>query len=182
MIDKLQELKIGWKQRGMPILELGIGINSGPMVVGNMGSLERLAYTVLGDTVNVASRLEGLNKEYGTHIVIGEATRQAAGSDFEYRALDFVAVKGRSEPLGVYQLVCGARQLNPEATRKFERYHHGIDLYRGRRWKEAAEVFGEVLDHTPNDGPSVLYLRRSRECVTNPPPVDWNGVYVAKTK
>ena len=182
MIDKLQELQMGWKQRGMPILELGIGINSGPMVVGNMGSLERLAYTVLGDNVNVASRLEGLSKEYGTHIVIGESTRQAAGPDFEYRVLDLVAVKGRSEPLGVYQLLCRAGQLNPEVAQRLERYQHGIDLYRGRKWEEAAEVFGEILDHTSNDGPSVLYLRRSRECVTNPPPVDWNGVYVAKTK
>jgi len=108
MIDKLHDLQADWERRGMPKLELGIGINSGPMVVGNMGSKERLAYTVVGDTVNVASRLEGLNKEYGTHVVVGDATRTAAGAVFEYRFLDVVAVRGRSEKLAVYELVCRA--------------------------------------------------------------------------
>ena len=105
MIGTLRELHADWERRGVPKLELGIGINTGAMVVGNMGSRERLAYTVLGDTVNVASRLEGLSKEYGTRVVIGDATRAAAGDSFAYRFLDVVKVKGRNEPLSVYELV-----------------------------------------------------------------------------
>lgn len=105
MIDKLRELHADWERRGVPKLELGIGINTGPMVVGNMGSRERLAYTVLGDTVNVASRLEGLSKDYGIRVVVGEATRVAAGGMFDYRFLDVVKVKGRDESLAVHELV-----------------------------------------------------------------------------
>ncbi|TAL08691.1 MAG: adenylate/guanylate cyclase domain-containing protein [Nitrospirae bacterium] len=105
MIGTLRELHADWARRGVPQLELGIGINSGAMVVGNMGSRERLAYTVLGDTVNVASRLEGLSKEYGVRVVLGEATRAAAGDAFASRFLGVVTVKGRNEPLSVYELV-----------------------------------------------------------------------------
>jgi adenylate cyclase len=105
MVDTLRELHADWERRGVPKLELGIGINTGAMVVGNMGSRERLAYTVLGDTVNVASRLEGLSKDYGVRVVIGDATRAAAGDAFDYRFLGVVTVKGRNEPLSVYELV-----------------------------------------------------------------------------
>jgi len=105
MVGTLGELHADWERRGVPRLELGIGINTGSMVVGNMGSRERLAYTVLGDTVNVASRLEGLSKEYGVRVVIGDATRTAAGGAFDCRFLGVATVKGRSEPLSVYTLV-----------------------------------------------------------------------------
>ena len=105
MVGTLGELHADWERRGVPKLELGIGINTGAMVVGNMGSRERLAYTVLGDTVNVASRLEGLSKEYGVRVVIGDATRTAAGGVFDYRFLGVATVKGRGEPLSVYTLV-----------------------------------------------------------------------------
>ena len=113
MIETLRGLQADWERRGVPQLEVGVGINTGPMVVGNMGSRKRLAYTVLGDAVNVASRLEGLSKEYGVRVVIGEATRAAAGDAFEYRFLDVVTVAGRSEPLAVYELVSRAGQRAP---------------------------------------------------------------------
>jgi adenylate cyclase len=182
MIERLQQLQADWKQRGIPALEIGIGINTGPMVVGNMGSRDRLAYTVLGDAVNVASRLEGLSKEYGTRVVIGEATRAEAGEMFEYRFLDMVAVKGRSEPLAVYEVISRAGQLEPSKTSVLETYRRGIELYRARRWTEAAALFREILAATPDDGPSALYLRRSHTLLETPPPPEWDGVYVAKTK
>jgi adenylate cyclase len=182
MISRLRELQDDWKQRGMPTFEVGIGINSGPAVVGNMGSLERLQYTVLGDTPNVASRLEGLSMVYGTPIVIGETTRTDAGSAFVYRELDRVAVKGRDEPLVVYEVVGHAGHLDPERVQVLERYQCGLDLYRSRRWKEAQEIFVDLQAVAPDDGPTALYLRRSTEFCVNPPPADWNGVYEAKTK
>ncbi len=182
MIATLRELQTDWKHRGLPELKVGIGINSGPMVVGNMGSVERLAYTVLGDTVNVASRLEGLSKEYGTQIVIGENTRKEAGSSFTYRELDYVAVKGRELPLVVYEVVGRADEVNPDRTQMLKRYQTGLDLYRARRWREAQDVFHDIQTTSPEDGPTALYLRRSTEFCMNPPPADWNGVYVALTK
>jgi len=113
MIDTLDGLQAAWARRGVPALDMGIGVNTGPMIVGNMGSRKRLAYTVLGDTVNVASRLEGLSKEFGARVVLGEATRAAAGGAFEYRFLDVVTVTGRNEPLAVYELVSRAGERAP---------------------------------------------------------------------
>ncbi len=104
MAQELFRLRRSWAERGLPQLDIGIGINSGPMVVGNMGSRDRLAYTVIGDTVNVASRLQSLNKELGTRILVTEATQKAAGEGFAYRALDQVKVRGRDEALSLYEL------------------------------------------------------------------------------
>jgi adenylate cyclase len=182
MIACLRELNDDWERRGLRRLDLGIGINTGPMVVGNMGSRDRLTYTVMGDAVNVASRLEGLSKEYGTRLVIGESTRLEAGAAFEYRFLDVVAVRGRAEPLAVYDVLGRSGQLDPAAVALAAAYQEGIRLYRSRRWQEAAALFGGLLARAPEDGPSALYLRRSRSLLEQPPPPDWDGVYVATTK
>ena len=104
MVKELSRLRQSWAERGLPQLDIGIGINSGPMVVGNMGSRDRLAYTVIGDTVNVASRLQSLNKELGTRVLVAEATKLAAGEGFVYRALDQVKVRGRDEALSLYEV------------------------------------------------------------------------------
>jgi adenylate cyclase len=105
MVRELDGLRSSWSHCGLPQLDIGVGINTGPMVVGNMGSRERLAYTVIGDAVNVASRLQNLNKEFNTHVLTTEATRQAAGDGFVYRAIDQVTLRGRNEPLTVYELL-----------------------------------------------------------------------------
>jgi adenylate cyclase len=112
MVREIDGLRSSWSRRGLPPLDIGVGINTGPMVVGNMGSRERLAYTVIGDTVNVASRLQNLNKELGTHVLTTETTRKAAGDRFVYRAIDQVTLRGRDEPLRVYELV-GQNVCNP---------------------------------------------------------------------
>jgi adenylate cyclase len=182
MIAALEPLRVEFAARGWGELDMGIGVNTGTMIVGNLGSRDRLAYTAVGDPVNVASRIEGLSKEYGVHIVIGEATRQAAGDAFEYRFLDLVAVKGRAEPLQVYELLGRAGHVPPERRAALARYAHGVALYRGRRWAEATRLFEELAAVSPDDGPVALYRRRARELLAEPPASDWDGVWVARTK
>jgi adenylate cyclase len=185
MVDRLAALQAEWRRRGWPPVDAGVGVNTGPMVVGNMGSRTRLAYTVLGDAVNVASRLEGLSKEYGVRIVVGEATREAAGPGFVTRFLDRVAVKGRDEPLTVHEVVAPAEGPGaPDTTRRarLAAYQQGVDLYRARRWEEAIALLGRLHDQDPGDGPTALYLARARTLSAAPPPPDWDGVFVARTK
>ncbi|HEX2501806.1 MAG TPA: adenylate/guanylate cyclase domain-containing protein [Methylomirabilota bacterium] len=182
MIAALGALRLEFAARGWGDLDMGIGINTGTMIVGNLGSRDRLAYTAVGDPVNVASRLEGLSKEYGVHIVIGDATRQAAGDAFEYRFLDLVAVKGRAEPVQVYELLGRAGGLPPERRNLLARYDEGVALYRSRQWAEATKLFEELATAAPDDGPIALYRRRAHELLAEPPPSDWDGVWVAKTK
>jgi adenylate cyclase len=182
MLARVAELRHDFARRGWLDLDLGIGINTGRMVVGNMGSRNHLAYTAVGDAVNVAARLEGLSKQYGTRIVIGEATRAAAGDALVYRPLDLVAVKGRDEPLAVYEVIGHAGRLAPEVLRRLARYGEAIASYRERRWDEAAALFDALAAEMPDDGPVALYRRRCAALLADPPPADWNGVYVARTK
>jgi len=182
MVTALERLQPEFARRGWRDLDMAVGINSGPMVVGNMGSRARLAYTAVGDAVNVAARLEGLSKEYGVRILVGEATHAAAGAAFEYRFLDVVAVVGRDTSLTVYELLGLAGSLTPATAARLARYHEGIAWYRRRQWREAAARFDELAAESPGDGPVELYRRRSRELLADPPPADWNGVFVARVK
>jgi adenylate cyclase len=182
MIAALGPLRREFAGRGWGQLDMGVGINTGSMIVGNLGSRDRLAYTAVGDPVNVASRIEGLSKEYGVHVVIGEATRQAAGDAFEYRFLDLVAVKGRAEPLHVYELLGPAGTIAPERRAALERYDLAVRHYRNRRWTEAMALFEALAAAAPDDGPVALYRRRTRALLEEPPPRDWDGVWIAKTK
>jgi adenylate cyclase len=182
MIDRLLQLRDDWQRRGLPQLDIGIGINTGEMIVGNTGSQEHLAYTVLGDAVNVASRLEGLSKQYHVRLVVGDATRQAAGPDFAYRFLDVVAVKGRPEPLPIYEVLGPKARVDEQQRRLLEAYDAGVELYRSRRWVEADRALQHALTINPADGPSLVYRGRIAELAESPPPADWDGVYVARTK
>jgi adenylate cyclase len=182
MVEALGALRLEFAARGWGDLDMGVGINTGTTIVGNLGSRDRLAYTAVGDAVNVASRLEGLSKEYGVRIVIGDATRQAAGDAFEFRFLDLVAVKGRAEPVQVYELLGRAGGLPAERREVLARYDQGVALYRNRRWAEATKLFEELAAAAPDDGPIALYRRRALELLAEPPASDWDGVWVAKTK
>ena len=185
MMIHLQELQVGWKARGLPPLNIGIGIHSGEMNVGNMGSWERFDYTIIGDNVNLASRLEGLNKQYGTNIVISEFTyqhcAQAGGEALTVRELDRVCVKGKNEPVTIYELM-GYGTLYAQKKELIEKFEAGLTAYKQRDWAQALAAFQEVLQLDPQDHPAQLYIARCQEYQQQPPPDDWDGVFVMKTK
>ena len=170
----------------MPPLRQRVGINTGVAAVGNMGSDLRVAYTALGDTVNLGARLEPLNNEYGTGICISEFTLRAAGEDrLLVRFLDMVAVKGKSEPVGVYELL-GERPLNGwldgATVSMLEHYEEGMRQYRERDFVAAEVAFSKAVAAKPDDGPSRLFLERSRDLVVDPPSAAWDGVFVMTRK
>ena len=163
--------------QGTPLVTR-IGINSGDSIVGNMGYDERLSYTVVGDTVNVASRLEALNKRYGTAILIGEHTWTRVRSEMVARAIDIVAVKGRSSGGLIYELL-GERSAVPAAVQEdAARFESALDLYRTGAFAPAAAIFDELATANPDDAPARILATRCRQFIDQPPGDDWTGVTV----
>lgn len=182
MMTRLRELRIEWETRGLPPMNIGIGINSGDMSVGNMGSEERFDYTIMGDNVNLASRLEGINKQYGTNIVISQFTYALIQEQpFVVRELDAVRVKGKQEPVVIYELR-GYGPLDAQAGTMLNRFHEGLAAYQQRQWQQAMTHFQDVLRLDASDEPAKLYLERCETYQQSPPPDDWDGVYVMTTK
>jgi adenylate cyclase len=185
MLARLSEMQRDWRAKGQPVLDIGIGINTGIASVGNMGSALRYGYTAMGDTVNLASRLEGLNKEYGTRIIISESTRAALdGNGMLFRELDLIQVKGRLLPVTIYEVL--PADIRTDAGREYaelaELFGRGREAYKQRHWSIARRIFDDVLRRWPNDGPARVFLARSEEYLTEEPPADWDGVYVMKHK
>ncbi len=181
MVTGLAALVDNWRQRGLPELDIGIGLNSGPMVVGNMGSARRLSYTVIGDNVNLGSRLEGLNKLYGSHIIASEATVHAARGVLVARELDLVRVKGKRLPVRIFEILAAVAERERWMP-LVEGFEAGLRAYRQQRWDEALVAFAAVLEKYPQDGPAQLYLERCRDMLAAPPEADWDGVTVMETK
>ena len=184
MMRALEGLREKWQAEdpNIPFIDIGIGLNSGPMVVGNMGSETRFDYTVMGDAVNLGSRLEGANKQYGTHIIIGEVTYAQVKEVFYCRELDSVAVKGKEKPVCIYELLGEIGQVPDETLRLARAFHQGLSAYKNRQWDQAHQIFSTIHSHYPQDKPTELYLERVRELRENPPQADWDGVFVMKTK
>jgi adenylate cyclase len=188
MMKRVRELQKQWEAQGKPSLDIGIGLNTGVASVGNMGSVLRYGYTALGDAVNLSSRLEGLNKDYSTHIIANETTYQGAKDDgFVFRELDLIRVKGKQQPVTIYQLM--GRQADfaadgsSETVRsQVEAFSRARELYRGRQWKAARDAFQEFLEKWPKDGPAGVYLERCQEYLTTEPPAEWDGVFVMTHK
>jgi adenylate cyclase len=153
------------------------------MLVGNLGSEYRFSYNVLGDNVNLASRLEGLNKEYGTEILIGEQTAALIGNAFLLREVDLVRVVGKKEPTRVYELLAAAGTELPKAQEEaLSAYAAALEAYRAQRWDDALALFEAVLARAPADGPSLTMIRRCRLYRAEPPAPDWDGVFEATRK
>jgi adenylate cyclase len=188
MMKRVHELQKKWAAEGKPALDIGIGLNSGVASVGNMGSALRYGYTALGDAVNLSSRLEGLNKDYGTHIIVNESTyERAKDSGLLFRELDLIRVKGKLQPVTIYELYGHLLDLEQEgelaeAQARVEQFGAARQLYRQRIWGEALQAFQAVLDRWPNDGPSVVYLKRCQEYLSEQPVGNWDGVFTMTHK
>ena len=183
MMSRMHELQKEWKAAGKPLLDIGIGLNTGVASVGNMGSSLRYGYTALGDSVNLSSRLEGLNKDYGTHILVTETTYQAAKeAGYVFRELDLIRVKGKNQPVMIYELIGGAESLAPEIKARLNRFQQGRELYQQRRWTEAQTVFQEMIDHWPEDGAARAYWKRCQEYLFDEPAPNWDGVFTMTHK
>jgi adenylate cyclase len=188
MMERVREMQRAWEAEGKPHLDIGIGINTGMASVGNMGSTLRYGYTALGDAVNLSSRLEGLNKEYGTHILVNETTYVAAKNDgLIFRELDLIRVKGKLQPVTIYELIGRAGEnsvygTSEETSCRLELFQQARALYRQRRWEEAQKTFQTILDKWPNDGPSRAYWKRCQEYLFDEPPSGWDGVFTMTHK
>lgn len=179
MMDEMKVLQAKWTVEGKPSMDIGIGINTGDMVVGNMGSDMRFDYTVMGDSVNLGARLEGINKEYGTNIVISEFTHERIQDELLCRELDAVQVKGKKLPVRIYELL-GPIGVGDYAFLPV--FEEGLALYRQCRWDEAIASFGRVLDMKPDDYPSRMYITRCETLRENPPGEGWDCVFKMTTK
>lgn len=183
MFDSLKIMREEWKKEDKPVINIRIGLNTGDMIVGNMGGLGRFDYTVIGDSVNLAARLESANKQYHTRLMIGEQTYTMVSDQVIARELDKLVVVGKTEPVTVYELMqLSSIPVPPERAQFIELYQKALSLYRSRQWSEAIRCFEKALSVSPADHTCQIYIERSHLYESMPPPDNWNGVFVLRTK
>ncbi len=182
MQDRLAELRKQWKEEGKPELFMRIGINTGTVVIGNLGSTSRMDYTMMGDSVNLASRLEGVNKQYYTEIIISQFTYEEAKDFIQVRELDLIRVVGKEQPIKIFELL-GKKDEMKESIRKIlPFYNEGLRHYQNQNWDEGIECFEKALNVDENDGPALTYFERCLTFQMHPPPKNWDGVFSVRTK
>ena len=183
MKRSLIDLNKDWKARGMPELAFGIGINHGEAIVGNLGSSEKMELTVIGDAVNLASRLEGLTKEYHLDLLLGETMAPLVQDHFLLRTVDYVQVKGKTKPVTVFTVISERGGSEAQAsTAWLQPYEEGVQLYRQRDFAAAAQHFAASLNSKPDDALSDIYRKRCAVLLAAPPDNSWDGVYVMTKK
>jgi len=183
MMQKLKEFNHARQTKKLSNIEIGIGISSGEVVVGNIGSPKRMDFTVIGDTVNLASRLEGANKMYGSQILISESTKEQLTEKHVFREVDSIRVKGQSKPVAVYEVLDFHDEKSfPNMELTLQCHKNGVAAYRALDWDKAISCFEAALKLTPNDGPATLYLERCQHFSHTPPLDEWDGVWTMESK
>lgn len=183
MLQKLGDYNLRREKAGEEPIEIGIGLCTGEVVAGSIGSVRRMEYTVIGNTVNLAARLESANKHYGTRLLLSEATVDRLSSWADIREIDLMRAKGFSRPVKVYESIAH----HPDDVRSMLQetvpiYLDGVNAYRAQNWSQAIEAFKQTLAECPDDGPSKIHLERCRYYMDNPPPEDWDGVWTMLEK
>jgi adenylate cyclase len=182
MRKRCEEMRPRWKEEYGVDVTARAGLSSGKVVVGNMGSKHKLNYTVMGDMVNLASRLEGANKAYGTYLMISESCYAQVKDIVVARELDYLAVKGKERPVRVYEVIGIPAEVDASWTSRIEAFHAALALYRTRDFAGALATFESILSGAPADGPSQAYVERCTYFLEEPPGEDWDGVWHMKEK
>ena len=180
-IPVLEEINTLFRQKDWPYIDIGIGINTGIMNVGNMGSEFRIAYTVMGDSVNLGARLEGLTKQYGVRIIVSEFTKNAA-PDFSYLELDRVKVKGKNEPVRIYEPISLTKDISVSSEQEIIDFHSALTFYLQQNWSDAQSILKSLQQQNPDKFLYQLYLDRITGYQSSPPEPDWDGVFTHLTK
>jgi adenylate cyclase len=181
MQKRIRKLDDDFIKQGWPLLQIGVGLNCGEMNVGDMGSRFRRAYTVMGDAVNLSSRLEGLTKEYGVGILVSEGMVQSAPG-FVYREVDRAAVKGRTEGVAIYEPIGRVGEVVETQLQEIDRWHKALEHYRKQRWEEAESILKALSFASPETKLYKVYLKRIQHFRATTPGPTWNGLWVFTTK
>jgi adenylate cyclase len=181
-LKKLFELQKQYEAKGLPSIDIGIGLNTGDVSVGNMGSETVRSYTVMGDAVNLASRLEGINKQYGTRIILSEMTYAEVKDNFICREVDLVRVKGKAQPVKIYELLNEEKPVDAKQAEMLKWFGEGFQFYQQQSWQKGLDSFSKVLEIIPSDELAKLYIQRCQDYITEPPESGWDGVFTMKTK
>ena len=181
MQKDLRSLDPIFKARGWPILHIGVGVNTGTMTVGDMGSPVRKAYTVMGDAVNLGSRLEGLTKQYGVGILVGEDTKNGL-PEFVFREIDRVQVKGKEHPVGIFEPLGLSNELSKEVLDELKLWHQTLKAYRSQNWDQADTLLINLHRMSPETALYEIYEKRIALLRQHPPGDDWDGVTKFETK